>query len=68
MVQLHPTIPVETDTGERGQAWFVTDYSAEHDVLWGVCFDATRQIWWVPNSRIRGQVNVSMNRPANARA
>ena len=52
-------IPVETDRG-RGYAMAVIDYSQEHDLMWVVIIDDTREVWTVPNHKIRVQKNWTM--------
>jgi hypothetical protein len=67
MLQLNPMLPVfviPSDLYPTGaaQAFCLIDYSSEHAVLWGVAFDATGEIWWVPNQYVRFQSNRSMGR------
>ena len=59
--QLNPSIPMTTPKG-KGQAFAVIDYSQEHDLIWVVAIDDTREIWCVPNSDVRMQSNWTFNR------
>lgn len=61
--QLNPTIPLDTRRG-RGQALAVIDYGLEHNLLWVVAIDDTREVWCVPNPDVRVQPNWSAGRPA----
>lgn len=64
LLQLDPMLPLLTDDGRKATAILVIDYSQEHDLLW-VCFmDDTREIWALPNSRVRVGDNISLGRPA----
>ena len=68
MLQLNPMIPVFVvpSSGSypsgSGYAFCLIDYSQEHNVLWGVAFDSTGEVWWVSNKHIRFQKNSSMSR------
>lgn len=59
--QLNPSIPLETSKG-RGSAIGVIDYGPEHNLLWVVAVDDTREVWCVPNAEIRVQANWSLGR------
>lgn len=48
----------------RGQALAVIDYGLEHNLLWVVAIDESREIWCVPNSEVRVQPNWSAGRAA----
>ncbi len=50
----------------RGQAVGWIDYGPEHDLLWIVFMDASRECWQVPTPEIRAQVNWSMGRRGEA--
>jgi hypothetical protein len=65
MLQLNPTIPVETPKGS-GQAIFMIDYSPEHDLYWVVFMDETRECWTFNNKFIRAQPNITMGRMPEA--
>lgn len=62
MLQLNPSIPVETPKG-TGQAVFIIDYSIEHDLYWTVFLDDTRECWTFNNKDIRIQENYTLGRP-----
>lgn len=47
----------------RGQALAVIDYGLEHNLLWVVAIDDSREIWCVPNADARVQPNWSAGRP-----
>lgn len=59
--QLNPPIPMDTSKG-RGYALGVIDYGMEHNLLWVVALDETREIWCVPNAETRIQSNWSAGR------
>ena len=61
MLQLNPTIPVNTPKGS-GYALFVQDYGPEHHLLWTVAIDATGEIWTFANPEVRAQKNITMGR------
>lgn len=61
MPQLDPMLPLDTPKGE-GFAFWRTDYSQEHDVLYSVIITATREIWDFPQPLVRGVKNISMGR------
>jgi hypothetical protein len=63
LTQLDPPIPVVTPKG-KGLAHVLIDYGAEHDLIWIVFLDENGECWSYPNKDIRGQINVTMNRPA----
>lgn len=62
LLQLNPTIPVTTPKG-KGQAIFVIDYSSEHHLIWTVIIDRSGEIWSFANTEVRGQKNITMDRP-----
>lgn len=61
MLQLNPPIPLSTPKGE-GMAWAIIDYGAEHNLLWVVAIDETREIWTFPNPEVRAQKNITLGR------
>lgn len=61
MLQLNPTIPVETPKG-RGETLGWIDYSQEHDLLWVVALDDSGEVWIIPNDEIRLCKNFSIKR------
>lgn len=59
IIQLNPTIPLDTPKGPA-KAHFLIDYGQEHHLLW-VCFqDDTGECWTWPNNKILLQRNISM--------
>jgi len=59
MIQLNPTIPLDTPKG-AAKAHFLIDYGQEHHLLW-VCFqDDTGECWTFPNPQVKLQKNFSM--------
>ena len=46
-----------------GLALAVIDYGLEHNLLWVVAIDDSREIWCVPNADVRVQANWSAGRP-----
>jgi hypothetical protein len=61
MLQLSPSIPVETPKG-KGQATILIDYSPEHDFYWVVFLDESRECWTFSNKDIRAQPNFTIGR------
>jgi hypothetical protein len=66
MLQLNPPIPVDTPRG-KGYAHVLIDYSQEHDLLWVVFLDESRECWTFSNREIRAQENVTMGRAGRPR-
>lgn len=69
--QLNPQIPVIVlrEKGDRkdapqgsGQCIAWMDYGPEHDLMWLVLMDNGGEPWLVPNWRIRGMKNYTLNR------
>jgi len=61
MLQLNPSIPVDTPRG-KGQAMFVIDYSPEHDLYWVTFLDESKECWTFANKDIRAQTNITLGR------
>lgn len=61
MLQLNPSIPVETPRG-NGQAVVLIDYGSEHDLYWVVLLDDSRECWTFSNREIRAQPNITLGR------
>jgi hypothetical protein len=61
LTQLNPPIPLDTPKG-GGMAWAVIDYGAEHNLMWVVAIDATREIWTFENPKVRAQKNITIGR------
>jgi hypothetical protein len=61
IIQLNPTIPVDTPKG-KGVAWLLLDYSEEHHIMWVVAIDDTGEVWTFQNPEIRAQKNITMGR------
>lgn len=59
--QLNPMIPVDTPRGS-GYAIGVIDYSQEHDLLWVVFLDESRECWTFSNPEIRAPKNITLGR------
>lgn len=55
LIQLNPSIPVivTSKDNREGEAMFLMERSMEHHTYWGVVFDDTGEIWWVPNTEVR---------------
>ena len=60
-LQLNPPIELSTPKGV-GQCHFLVDNGTEASSLW-VVIQEDGQIWWWPNSQVRGVRNFSMGRP-----
>jgi len=61
ILQLDPTIPLETPKGSS-QAFLVIDYGSEHNLMWVCAVDATGEIWTFQNPEVRAQKNITMGR------
>lgn len=61
ILQLNPTIPLETPKG-KGYALFIIDYSQEHDLIFVVAINETGEIWSFKNKDVRCLNNVTMER------
>lgn len=59
--RLDPPVPLRTIKGS-GYAFGVIDYGLEHDLMWVVALDESREIWCVPNPEVRMQQNWSAGR------
>jgi hypothetical protein len=62
MLQLKPPLPIVTVDGKKGQALVILDYGPEMDTLFLIAFDVSRELWWLPNSQLRMQDNISLGR------
>jgi hypothetical protein len=66
--QLNPPIPVFVPINSHGfpsgdgLAIGILDYSCEYHIIWGVGYDRTGEIWWVPNPLVRLQKNTTLGR------
>lgn len=63
MLQLNPPIPLRHKDGRRCTALLVLDYSPEHDTLFLVGYDDSRELWWLPHRDLRLDDNLSLGRP-----
>ena len=63
MLQLDPPIPFLTDDGRHCTALLVLDYSPDYDTIFLVGFRDSRELWWVPTSKLRLVDNVTLGRP-----
>ena len=61
IIQLNPPLPLITPKG-KGWAYFLIDYGQEHDLLWIVFQDSTRECWSWLNKDIKIQQNITYNR------
>jgi hypothetical protein len=59
ILQLDPTIPVETPRG-KGFAHFLIDYGSEHHLLWTVFLNDSGECWTFKNPEIRLESNPTM--------
>jgi hypothetical protein len=65
MLQLNPPIPLTLDTGEPVWALVILDYGPDYDSLFLVAGQHSRELWWLPNSRLRLGDNFSLGRPGS---
>jgi hypothetical protein len=63
LLQLNPTIPVYTRAHGEGVAVGWLDYGPEHDLLWIVLGNASREFWVLPTKDVRGAENLTYGRP-----
>ena len=59
MLQLSPTIPLDTPRGP-GRAHVLIDYGEEQHLIWVVFLDATGECWAFKNPEVRLQPNPTM--------
>lgn len=62
MLQLDPPLPLRTKNGRRCTAYLVLDYGPEFNTLFLVGIHENRQLWWLPQSSLRLDDNISMGR------
>lgn len=62
LLQLNPPIPFITDDGKKVTALFLLDYSQEHESLFLVAYEDSRELWRVSQKKLRMQDNVSLGR------
>jgi hypothetical protein len=60
--QLNPPIPLFVVGKGNGLAHGVIDYGPEYDLLWVIVMDAGGEIWCLKNTKVRGQINLTMER------
>lgn len=61
ITRIDPPLPLETPKG-RGFAYFLIDYSTEHDLIWIVFIDETGECWNFRNPEVRLQKNLTFGR------
>jgi hypothetical protein len=61
MIRIDSPLPLETPKG-KGLAYFVIDYGIDHDLLWVVFLNETRECWTFKNSQIKIVENFSIGR------
>jgi hypothetical protein len=64
ILQLNPQIPLITPKG-KGWAHLVIDYSQEHDLIWVVFLDDTKECWSFGNKDVKIVENITLNRNKN---
>ena len=62
MLQLDPPIPLALESGEPVWALAILDYGPDYDSLFLVACQNSRELWWLPNSKLRLGDNVSLGR------
>jgi hypothetical protein len=62
ILQLDPPLLFVTDQGQAVTAILVMDYGIEYETLFLVGFQESRELWWLPHSRLRMQDNISLGR------
>lgn len=63
ILQLNPPLPIYcVSRNKSGMAYFLTDYSQEHDNYWMIALDGDDELWTVSNKDIRLQRNITMRR------
>lgn len=65
LVQLNPPIPLDTPKG-KGYAYFLLDYSQDHDLCWVTFLDDSGECWTFRNPEIRIQSNITLGRRGQA--
>ena len=64
IIQLSPTIPLDTPKGS-GLAHFFIWLSEEHHGIWKVCMDETGEWWDFENPDVRGTTSCTFGRICN---
>lgn len=67
ILQLSPSIPVETLNQGTAQAFLVIDYGEEYDLFFTVALDSNGQIWTINSKDIRFIKNITLGRDFDAR-
>lgn len=62
IIQLNPSIPVFVEEKGAGEAIFLVRDGREHHNHWIVIIDSTCEIWEVPNNKLRGFKNWTLER------
>ncbi len=63
IVQLNPPLLFNDAQGRHVTAYMAMDYSQEHDTLFLCGYHDSKELWWVPQSGLRMQHNISLRRP-----
>jgi len=62
MIQLDPPLPVYVvDRKESGICHVLIDYNRDHDLIWVVFMDKSKEVWCVKNDQIRAIKNVTFD-------
>lgn len=61
MLRLDPPLPVLVE-GKKAMAHAWIDYGPDHDLVWLVAYDESREFWCIRNSKIRAQDNITFGR------
>jgi len=65
ILQLNPTLPVySVEHKMQGYAYIIIDYSQEHSTIFLVGLD-NGELWWIDQTKIRLQKNITLNRNNN---
>lgn len=59
-LQLNPPIPLVTVEGKKCLALVLLDYGTEYESLLLCGMDESRELWWIPHSKLRIGDNISM--------
>ena len=61
IIQLNPPIPFDMPKG-KGFAYFLLDYSQEHDMCWVTFIEDTGECWTFRNPEVRIQAYATLGR------
>jgi hypothetical protein len=62
MLQLNPMLPLVHEDGRKFTAFAMLDYSQEHELMFAGWFEESREIWVLPQTKLRAGSNLTLGR------